>query len=83
LLPAPVPMVPLRFGNSAHGRPNKSEIAKVTVVSRKSVEKIEAELLMECGRFVDSRDIEKYYAVGPGAKTMDSLDAWVCLQLYL
>jgi hypothetical protein len=38
---------------------------------------------MEYGRVVDPRLIEGHYAVGPCAKTMDSLDVWVCLQLYL
>jgi hypothetical protein len=38
---------------------------------------------MEYGRVVNPRLIEGHYAVGPCAKTMDSLDVWVCLQLYL
>jgi hypothetical protein len=43
------------------------------------VNKIEADL-MEYGRVVvDPRFIERYYAVGTGAKTMDSLDVGVGL----
>jgi hypothetical protein len=85
-LKSTVPRAPGTYYNcttpGGNGRPNKSEIAKESVVSRKFVYKIEAEL-MECGRVVDPRFIEWYYAVGPPAKTMDSLDGFACnLQLY-
>jgi transposase len=64
------------------GRPNISNIAKICRVSRTFVAKVENELLLS-GRVVHPNEIQQECQLGPGAKTIDSLDAFVLLMLYL
>jgi len=64
------------------GRPNVTKVAVICRVRRKFVAKVENELLI-FGRVIHPKKIQQKRQVGPGASTIDSLDAFVLLMLYL
>jgi hypothetical protein len=64
------------------GRPNISDVAAECRVSTKIVRKIESELHIH-GRVMDPRELPQNRHLGPGIYTIDELDSFILLMLYL
>jgi hypothetical protein len=63
-------------------RPQLTQVASVCSVSRNFVRKIENELVVH-GRVLHPKELQQDRIIGPGAISLDELDAFVLLLLYL
>jgi hypothetical protein len=64
-------------------RPELTQVARHCSVSRNFVRKIEQELVVH-GRVLHPKDLRSNRnSIGPGARTIDEMDAFVLLLLYL
>jgi hypothetical protein len=63
-------------------RPQLTQVASVCSVSRNFVRKIQNELVVH-GRVLHPKELQQDRIIGPGARTLDELDSFVLLLLYL
>jgi len=63
-------------------RPNLQQVARDCSVSPNYVKKIEGEILTN-GRGLHPEEKKQEWKIGPGANTIDALDSFVLLRLYL